>query len=554
MTAEARRPDARADRRPPLSPTLVIGGTIVAVIVLVAVVSFFWTPWSTIFTDVDHPAAGPGTAGHLLGTDTRGRDIASLLMAGARTTLYVGILAVGIAAVIGTPLGILAGMVRRGPAELIMRVTDLMLAFPALLLALAFATIWGSSLTSAMIAIGIASIPSFVRVVRSGTVVVMTTDYVQAARVAGRRGPGIAVRHVLPNVMGLVIVQVSVSYAHRDPGRGCAVLPRSGRRSHHCVLGPDALREQRGPDLRAGHPDLAGAGHRAGRARVQPARGRPARPPRPAVGGPMNPSGTPLLTVEQLRISAGTAVLVDDVSFVIAPDERLGIIGASGSGKTLTCMAVAALLPEGLTATGSVRLAGVDTDLVAGSERRLAAVRGLRIGTVFQEPMTALNPTMTIGRQVAEVMVRHRTRTRKAARSATLDLLASTGLPDPERVARSYPHQLSGGQRQRVVLAIAIANRPDLLICDEPTTALDVTVQARVLELIAEQSRAVQAALLFISHDLAVVASICDRVLVMFEGRIVEQGSVIDVLRSPTHPHTRQLLADSDLSIPEDFR
>jgi peptide/nickel transport system ATP-binding protein len=255
-----------------------------------------------------------------------------------------------------------------------------------------------------------------------------------------------------------------------------------------------------------------------------------------------------VLTVEHLSIRAGGLELVHDVSFTIDPDERLGIIGASGSGKTLTCMAVAGLLPEGLTATGSIRLAGVDVDLVGGSERRLAAVRGLKIGTVFQEPMTALNPTMTVGRQVAEVMIRHRTRDKKAARQHALELLAATGLPETGRMARSYPHQLSGGQRQRVVLAIAIANRPDLLICDEPTTALDVTVQAKVLELIAEQSRAAAAALLFISHDLAVVASICDRVLVMFDGRIVEEGDVIDVLTAPEHPHTRQLLADSDLS------
>jgi len=213
QTVPVRDPAAARGGRGQLSPTLLIGGAIVGLIVRVALASFFWTPWSTIFADVEHPAAGPGTAGHLLGTDTRGRDVASLLMAGSKTTLYVGILAVGIAAVIGTPLGILAGMVGRGPSELVMRVTDLMLAFPALLLALAFATIWGSSLTTAMTAIGIASIPSFIRVVRSGTVVVMTTDYVQAARVAGRRRFGIAVRHVLPNVMGLVIVQVSVSYA-----------------------------------------------------------------------------------------------------------------------------------------------------------------------------------------------------------------------------------------------------------------------------------------------------------------------------------------------------
>lgn len=213
MTAELSGVTFGTARRERISPMLMVGGAIVALIVLVAMVSFFWTPWSTIFTDVDFPVAGPGTAGHFLGTDTRGRDIASLLIAGSRTTLYVGILAVGIAAVIGTPLGILAGMIRPGAAEWIMRITDVMLAFPALLLALTFATIWGSSLTTAMTAIGIASIPSFIRVVRAGTVVVMTTDYVQAARVAGRRRLGIAVRHVLPNVTGLIIVQVSVSYA-----------------------------------------------------------------------------------------------------------------------------------------------------------------------------------------------------------------------------------------------------------------------------------------------------------------------------------------------------
>ena len=170
---------------------------------------------------------------------------------------------------------------------------------------------------------------------------------------------------------------------------------------------------------------------------------------------------------------------------------------------------------------------------------------------VFQEPMTALNPTMRIDRQVAEVMTVHRTRPdRRAARAAVLDLLDAVGLPDPDRIARSYPHQLSGGQRQRVVLAIAMANAPDLLLCDEPTTALDVSVQARVLELIAERTTAAGSALLFISHDLAVVASICDRLLVMWQGRIVERGSVVEVLTGPQHDHTRRLLADADLSGP----
>lgn len=211
MTIDAR---ATADRpRDAANPLLVVGGSIVAFIAATALVSFVWTPFPTLFTDTAHLAASPGTAGHLLGTDLAGRDVLSWLMAGSQTTLYVGIVAVGIAALVGTPLGIAAGMVRPAWSEFLMRVTDVWLAFPALLLALIFATVFGASITSAMTAIGIATIPAFIRVVRSGTLAVMRTDYVQAARVAGRRGPAIAVKHVLPNVAGLVIVQCSVSYA-----------------------------------------------------------------------------------------------------------------------------------------------------------------------------------------------------------------------------------------------------------------------------------------------------------------------------------------------------
>lgn len=207
-----RAPDAARPRRR-VSGSLIFGAVVVALIVLAALVSFFWTPFATDFTDTNNVATPPGVGGHALGTDMSGRDIASWLMAGAQTTLYVGIVAVGIAMVIGTPLGILAGMVRPAWSEFIMRVTDIWLAFPALLLALIFATVFGSSVTSAMTAIGIASVPAFVRVVRSGTIRVMASDYVLSARVAGRRGPAIALRHVLPNIAGLVIVQCSVSYA-----------------------------------------------------------------------------------------------------------------------------------------------------------------------------------------------------------------------------------------------------------------------------------------------------------------------------------------------------
>lgn len=196
-----------------IGPLVYIGGGIVALVALVGIISFFWTPFDPGFTDTSLAKAGPGADGHLLGTDRLGRDIASLLMAGARTTLYVGIVAVGIAAVIGTPLGILAAMVPHRWSEFLMRGTDIMLAFPALLLALMFAAIWGGGITTSMLAIGIASIPSFIRVVRAGALVVLAQDYVPAARVAGRRPFAIAWTHVLPNVLGLVIVQASVSYA-----------------------------------------------------------------------------------------------------------------------------------------------------------------------------------------------------------------------------------------------------------------------------------------------------------------------------------------------------
>lgn len=256
-----------------------------------------------------------------------------------------------------------------------------------------------------------------------------------------------------------------------------------------------------------------------------------------------------VLVVDGLGVRAGSMPLVQDVSFTIERGQRVGIIGASGSGKTLTCMSIAGLLPPELTPSGSVRLAGFDRDVVGATERALASVRGRLTGMVFQEPMTALNPTMRIDRQVAEVIKIHQHLPRRDIRGETLSLLGAVGLPDPPRVARSFPHQLSGGQRQRIVIAMAIANSPNLLICDEPTTALDVSVQARVLELIDERARTTGAAVLFISHDLAVVASVCDYLLVMWDGRIVERGAVVEVLTNPQHEHTQRLLADADLSL-----
>ncbi len=261
-------------------------------------------------------------------------------------------------------------------------------------------------------------------------------------------------------------------------------------------------------------------------------------------------SSSPVLDVRSLGVGVRGLTLVEDVSFSIGRGERVGLIGESGSGKSLTGLSLMGLLPEDLEPTGSVRLAGVEHDVVGASEHQLSAVRGKDVAMVFQEPMTALNPTMRVGDQVAESMLIHSTQPdRAAARRKAVELLDQARLPHPKDAARAYPHQLSGGQRQRVVLALALSNDPALLICDEPTTALDVTVQALVLDLIVTGVQARESAMLFITHDLSVVATACERVLVMYGGRIVEAGTVDEVFTAPRHRYTEGLLAASDLAV-----
>ena len=260
-----------------------------------------------------------------------------------------------------------------------------------------------------------------------------------------------------------------------------------------------------------------------------------------------------VLRVDGLHVQVGELELLTDVDLTVQRGERVGLIGESGSGKSLTALSIMGLLPEALEPRGSITVTGEGgrhTQVVGAAERDLAAMRGRDVTMVFQEPMTALNPTMRVGDQVAEVMRIHRTvPDRRAAAARAVELLDKVGLPDPSEAARAYPHQLSGGQRQRVVVAIALANDPALLICDEPTTALDVTVQALVLDLVVRGVEARDAGMLFITHDLAVVASVCERVLVMYGGRVVEAGAVHDVFTRPRHRYTRGLIGASDLDL-----
>ncbi len=247
-----------------------------------------------------------------------------------------------------------------------------------------------------------------------------------------------------------------------------------------------------------------------------------------------------LLGVDALTVRTKSAVLVDDVSFEIRRGQRIGLIGESGSGKTMTALAVMRLLPEGVSAEGSVSLNG--TSLLDLTEPAMCQVRGNGISMVFQEPMTALNPLMRVGHQIAEALVIHQGMSKRNARRQAVESLRRVGIPDADARARAYPHQLSGGQRQRVMIAMAIACGPDLVIADEPTTALDVTVQAQVLHLLRDLVAAGHTALMLITHDLPVVAGMCERVLVMHDGRIVEQGPTQRVFREPTDAYTRRLI------------
>jgi peptide/nickel transport system ATP-binding protein len=246
------------------------------------------------------------------------------------------------------------------------------------------------------------------------------------------------------------------------------------------------------------------------------------------------------LAVEDLTVRLGAIEIIHHVSFALAAGQRMGLIGESGSGKTLTALAILGLLPEGLSASGRVTYRG--RNLLELPEGELCKIRGDRLAMVFQEPMTALNPVMKIGDQVAEPLRVHRGESRGRARAQALEALNKVHLPNAAEKLNAYPHQLSGGQRQRAMIAMATACSPEILIADEPTTALDVTVQAQILELLVELVEREGSSLLLITHDLPVVANVCQRVLVVYGGYIVEEGSVEDVFDRPRHPYTRALL------------
>ncbi|TWT25083.1 ABC transporter ATP-binding protein [Planomicrobium sp. CPCC 101110] len=251
-----------------------------------------------------------------------------------------------------------------------------------------------------------------------------------------------------------------------------------------------------------------------------------------------------LLDVKDLSLSLKKngkyATILDRISFQVEKGETVGIVGESGCGKSMTALSLMRLLPEKARLDGDINL--LDENIAAYSKRKLEKIRGNQVSMIFQDPLTSLNPLQTVGTQIEESLILHRNMTKEERRTRVLKLLKDVGLPRAEELVNEYPHQLSGGMRQRVMIAIAMACEPQLLICDEPTTALDVTIQAQILELMGEIKRQTQMGIIMITHDMGVVAEVCDRVIVMYAGKIVEEGPVLELFQNPTHPYTIGLL------------
>ncbi|HEX2148135.1 MAG TPA: dipeptide/oligopeptide/nickel ABC transporter permease/ATP-binding protein [Pseudorhizobium sp.] len=503
--------------------------------------------------------------GHLLGTDQLGRDILSRLIWGSRVSMAVGFTATLVAALLGSAIGLVSGYAGGRTDNLMMRGIDMLMAFPYILLALAIVAVLGPGLMNALYAIAIVNIPFFARNVRGVTLALSHAEFVDAARLSGAGHLSILSTEILPNVLPVIVITMSTT-------AGWMILETAGL--SFLGLGAQPPQADLGSMLGEGRAQLFTAPHVSvvpgvmiflivislnvlgdGIRDVLDPRlrsGALLRPgPRTVVhadrSNPENGKPDAVLNVEALETgftrNGRYTPAVKDVSLHLQPGECLGLIGESGSGKSVTALSIMGLVnsPPGIIRNGAIYLQG--EDVLSMPESKLIASRGSRVAYIFQDPLTTLHPMHPIGRQVEEAIAAHQRLDRRALQERSTALLERVGIPDARERARHFPHQLSGGQRQRVGIAMALANDPDIIIADEPTTALDVTIQAQILDLLRELQKERCMALLFITHDFGVVAEICDRVAVMKDGLVVETGETGAVLTDPRHDYTKRLIA-----------
>ncbi|WP_223690697.1 dipeptide/oligopeptide/nickel ABC transporter permease/ATP-binding protein [Leifsonia poae] len=522
-------------------------------------------------TSLQHVNAPAGTPGYLLGADQYGRDIWARILVSINVSVISGLIGAGVATVIGTVFGLLAGYIGKKTDAVTSWTFNLLMTFPALVLVLVLSPITGGAYQATMFIFGIFLAPSTYRLVRNLVVGVKNELYVDAARVSGLSNRRILSRHVLYVVRGPIIISVAflataaigIQAGLAFLGVGSTLTPSFGSMTADAFLNiytyplqlvwpsvvqalltsalimlgnayRDALTDAERPTRAERKAAAAAAAEQAEATRA-----------RAMAAATMDTSTGSLLTVRNLSVAYAQTdgmlkPVVDGVSLDVAPGEIVGLVGESGSGKTQTAFSILGLLPPEAQIDADV-LTIVGESLVSKDARALRKMRGSVIAYIPQEPMSNLDPSFTIGSQLVEGLTA--AMPRKEAKATILQLLARVGIADPERTFASYPHQISGGMAQRVLIAGAVASRPKLLIADEPTTALDVTIQAEILDLLRDLQGELGMGVLLVTHNFGVVADLCDRVVVMRSGTVVESGDVRTIFHQPAHEYTQQLIA-----------
>ncbi len=581
LTERLSEPGLRFNALPVASRVAVV---IMTLVVLLAVFAPLVSPYDPLASG--DPVRPPGGE-HWFGTDVIGRDIFSRVAYGARSSLLIGVFATLVALAAAAVLGSIAATASKWVSEVLMRILDIVMSFPGIALAAVFVAVWGSSIPVLILAIAFLYTPQLTRVVRANVLAQFGEDYVAASRVMGAKTPWILVKHVARNCVAPILVFATVLVADAIVFEASLSFINAGVKPPNPSWG-NVLADGKQLLLIGGwwatfFPGLAILvtvlalnilAEGMTDAMVSPKQRRrvklddplqasasaaPAAPDLKQAAAPAVPlddrlaalleaererddrlvydgDAAPLLEVDQLSIkfpdAHGDVDVVDHVSFSVRPGETMGLVGESGCGKSITSMAIMGLLPKTAQLSGRIMFDG--QDLLTLTPAQHNALRGHEIAMIYQDALSSLNPSMLIRAQMKQLTSRGGQRTAE-------ELLDLVGL-DPARTLASYPHELSGGQRQRVLIAMALTRNPKLVIADEPTTALDVTVQKQVIDLLNDLREKLGFAMVFVSHDLALVASVAHRITVMYAGQVVETGATAEILTDPRHEYTRGLL------------
>ena len=543
-----------------------LGGIILFILLLLIITTPFLNLSDPNAINTSDRFSLPFTSNYLLGADHLGRDILSRVMWGTRLSLAVGFSAALIAAILGSFIGIIAGYFGGFFDNILMRSVDVLMAFPYVLLALAIVAVMGPGLFNSLIAVAIVNIPFFARNVRGISLAYAKSDFMIAAKISGRSTFSCIIFELLPNLIPTIIVAFSTTI-------GWMILETAGL--SFLGLGSQPPQADLGSMLGEGRASLIVHSHNSlipGLMILFIVMGfnlfgdgiRDALDPKLSQGKlGRSKALTDLkknfvfsercsksflevndLTTKFIRNNYEIEA-IKKVNLSLQKGECLAIVGESGSGKSVTALSITRLVasPPGIITEGFINYKG--TDLLNINLQTMQDIRGKKISYIFQDPQSTLHPLQKVGSQISEIIINHKIINKVKLNKEVLELLRNVKIKDPERVVNLYPHQLSGGMRQRIGIAMAIANKPDIIIADEPTTALDVTVQAKILSIINDLKKEFNLSIIFISHDLNVVSKISDNIAVMFNGEIVEFGKTKKILNNPNNQYTKKLIKSS---------